>query len=87
MSLSYNRLPSTPRMADPRTRSIDAPGSDKAARFLQLCDAFDVPVLFLCDTPGIMVGPDVETTALVRHVSRLFVTGANLSVPFTTIIR
>jgi acetyl-CoA carboxylase carboxyltransferase component len=66
--------------------AIDAPGSDKAARFLQLCDAFDVPVLFLCDTPGIMVGPDVETTALVRHVSRLFVTGANLSVPFMTII-
>jgi acetyl-CoA carboxylase carboxyltransferase component len=66
--------------------AIDAPGSDKAARFLQLCDAFDVPVLFLCDTPGIMVGPDVETTALVRHVSRLFVTGANLSVPFMTIV-
>jgi acetyl-CoA carboxylase carboxyltransferase component len=66
--------------------AIDAPGADKAARFLQLCDAFDVPVLFLCDTPGIMVGPDVETTALVRHVSRLFVTGANLSVPFMTIV-
>jgi acetyl-CoA carboxylase carboxyltransferase component len=66
--------------------AIDAPGADKAARFLQLCDAFDVPVVFLCDTPGIMVGPDVETTALVRHVSRLFVTGANLSVPFMTIV-
>lgn len=66
--------------------AIDAPGADKAARFLQLCDAFDVPVLFLCDTPGIMVGPEVETTALVRHVSRLFVTGANLSVPFMTIV-
>jgi acetyl-CoA carboxylase carboxyltransferase component len=66
--------------------AIDAHGADKAARFLQLCDAFDVPVLFLCDTPGIMVGPDVERTALVRHVSRLFVTGANLTVPFGTII-
>ena len=66
--------------------AIDADGADKAARFLQLCDAFDVPVLFLCDTPGIMVGPDVERTALVRHVSRLFVTGANLTVPFGTII-
>jgi acetyl-CoA carboxylase carboxyltransferase component len=66
--------------------AIDAPGADKAARFLQLCDTFDVPVLFLCDTPGIMVGPEVETTALVRHVSRLFVTGANLSVPFMTIV-
>jgi acetyl-CoA carboxylase carboxyltransferase component len=66
--------------------AIDADGADKAARFLQLCDAFDLPVLFLCDTPGIMVGPEVEQTALVRHVSRLFVTGANLTVPTGTII-
>jgi acetyl-CoA carboxylase carboxyltransferase component len=66
--------------------AIDADGADKAARFLQLCDAFDLPVLFLCDTPGIMVGPDAEATGLVRHVSRLFVTGANLDVPFGTII-
>jgi acetyl-CoA carboxylase carboxyltransferase component len=66
--------------------AIDADGSDKGARFLQLCDAFDLPVLFLCDTPGIMVGPEVETTALVRHASRMFVTGANLTVPTGTII-
>jgi acetyl-CoA carboxylase carboxyltransferase component len=66
--------------------AIDADGADKAARFMQLCDAFDLPILFLCDTPGIMVGPEAEATALVRHVSRLFVTGANLSVPFGTII-
>jgi len=66
--------------------AIDSDGADKAARFLQLCDAFDLPVLFLCDTPGIMVGPEVERTALVRHAARLFVTGANLSVPFFTIV-
>jgi acetyl-CoA carboxylase carboxyltransferase component len=66
--------------------AIDADGADKAARFMQLCDAFDLPLLFLCDTPGIMVGPDAERTALVRHVSRLFVTGASLSVPFGTIV-
>jgi acetyl-CoA carboxylase carboxyltransferase component len=66
--------------------AIDADGADKAARFLQLCDAFGLPVLFLCDTPGFMVGPDAERTALVRHVSRMFVTGANLSVPFATIV-
>jgi len=66
--------------------AIDADGADKAARFLQLCDAFDIPVLFLCDTPGIMVGTEAEKTALVRHVSRLFVVGANLTVPFFTII-
>ncbi|HYZ97464.1 MAG TPA: carboxyl transferase domain-containing protein, partial [Acidimicrobiales bacterium] len=66
--------------------AIDSDGADKAARFLQLCDAFDLPVLFLCDTPGIMVGPDAETTALVRHACRLFVVGANLDVPFGTIV-
>jgi acetyl-CoA carboxylase carboxyltransferase component len=66
--------------------AIDSDGADKAARFLQLCDAFDVPLLFLCDTPGIMVGPEAEDAALVRHASRLFVTGASLSVPFGTII-
>jgi len=66
--------------------AIDSDGADKAARFMQLCDAFDLPILFLCDTPGIMVGPEVEKTALVRHASRMFVTGASLSVPFFTIV-
>src|SRR6185436_9461808 len=66
--------------------AIDTPGADKAARFLQLCDAFDLPVLFLCDTPGFMVGPESEATGAVRHMARMFVTGANLTVPFATII-
>ncbi|HEX8804033.1 MAG TPA: carboxyl transferase domain-containing protein, partial [Acidimicrobiales bacterium] len=66
--------------------AIDADGADKAARFMQLCDAYDLPLLYLCDTPGIMVGPEAETTALVRHVSRLFVTGAGLTVPFGTVV-
>jgi acetyl-CoA carboxylase carboxyltransferase component len=66
--------------------AIDSDGADKAARFLQLCDAFDVPLLLLCDTPGIMVGPEAEATALVRHASRLFVVGASLTVPFGTIV-
>ena len=66
--------------------AIDADGADKAARFMQLCDAFDLPILFLCDTPGIMVGPEAEKTALVRHCSRMFVTGASLTVPFFTIV-
>jgi acetyl-CoA carboxylase carboxyltransferase component len=60
--------------------------ADKAARFLQLCEAFRLPVLFLCDTPGIMVGPDAEATALVRHASRLFLAGAALTVPFMTVV-
>jgi len=66
--------------------AIDADGADKAARFLQLCDAFELPVLFLCDTPGFMVGPAAERTATVRHFSRLFLTGANLSVPTGAIV-
>ncbi len=66
--------------------AIDSPAADKAARFMQLCDAFDIPIVFLCDTPGIMVGPEAEKTALVRHCSRMFVTGASLTVPFCTII-
>ena len=66
--------------------AIDAGGADKAARFMQLCEAFDLPLLFLCDTPGFMVGPEAEETALVRHVSRMFVTGAGLTVPFCTVI-
>ncbi len=66
--------------------AIDADAADKGARFLQLCDAYDLPVLTLCDTPGFMVGPDAEQTALVRHVSRLFVTAASITVPMATIV-
>ena len=53
---------------------------------MQLCDAFDLPILSLCDTPGFMVGPPAERTATVRHFARMFVTGANLSVPLGTIV-
>ena len=66
--------------------AIDSDGADKAARFMQLCDAFDVPIISLCDTPGMMVGPEVEATALVRHCSRLFVAGANITVPYITVV-
>jgi acetyl/propionyl-CoA carboxylase alpha subunit/acetyl-CoA carboxylase carboxyltransferase component len=66
--------------------AIDSDGADKAARFITLCDAFDIPLLFLCDTPGIMVGPDAEKTALVRHSSRMFLAAANVTVPYLTII-
>ena len=66
--------------------AIDSDGADKAARFLQICEAFDVPVLSLSDTPGMMVGPEIEKTALVRHCSRLFLIGANLTVPILSVI-
>jgi acetyl/propionyl-CoA carboxylase alpha subunit len=66
--------------------AIDADAADKAARFMQLCDAFGLPILSLCDTPGFMVGPDAERTALVRHVARMFVNAGSLTVPVLTVI-
>ncbi|MEJ1970303.1 MAG: carboxyl transferase domain-containing protein [Rhizomicrobium sp.] len=66
--------------------AIDGPCADKAARFMQLCDAFGLPIVSLCDTPGFMVGPEAEKTALVRRVSRMFVVGGALSVPIFTVV-
>jgi acetyl-CoA carboxylase carboxyltransferase component len=66
--------------------AIDADGADKAARFLQLCDAYSMPVVSLCDTPGFMVGPDSERSATVRHFPRLFVLGGHMTVPFVTVV-
>ncbi len=68
--------------------AIDAPACDKLARFLQLCDAFALPVVSLCDTPGFMVGVESEKTAMVRKTSRLFIIGSTMRVPvFTVILR
>jgi acetyl/propionyl-CoA carboxylase alpha subunit/acetyl-CoA carboxylase carboxyltransferase component len=68
--------------------AIDADAADKGARFMQLCNAHGLPLVSLVDTPGFMVGPEVEATAQVRHVSRLFVTAASLRVPcFSVVLR
>ena len=68
--------------------AVDSDGADKCARFIQLCDAFDLPVLSLMDCPGMMVGPDVEAAALVRHCVRTFNAGANMTSPlFSVIVR
>ena len=66
--------------------AIDTPAADKMARFIQLCDAFDIPIVSLCDTPGFMVGPQAEETAQVRHFARLFVTTASVTVPWVTVV-
>ena len=66
--------------------AIDSDAADKAARFMQLCDAFDIPIVSLCDTPGNMVGPEYEKEALVRHCGRLYVIGANVTVPIFTVV-
>ena len=66
--------------------AIDSPGADKGSRFIQLCDAFDIPILSLIDCPGIMVGPESEKTALVRHAGRMFVVGANIETPLMSVV-
>lgn len=66
--------------------AITSDAADKAARFLQLCDAFGIAVISLVDTPGMMVGPKAEETALVRHTSRVLVIGASLRVPFIAVV-
>lgn len=66
--------------------AIDAVAGDKAARFMQLCQAHGLPMVSLCDTPGFMVGPEAEQQATVRHVSRMFVTAASLKIPFFTVV-
>jgi acetyl-CoA carboxylase carboxyltransferase component len=66
--------------------AIDAPAADKAARFLQLCDGHDLPVLSLCDTPGFLVGPEAEETAQVRRFSRLFISAQSMTVPMVTVV-
>jgi len=66
--------------------AIDGPASDKASRFMQLCDAFNIPILSLCDAPGFMVGPECESAAMVRHAARMFVVGASLKVPILTVV-
>jgi acetyl-CoA carboxylase carboxyltransferase component len=66
--------------------AIDADAADKAARFLQLCNAHGLPVVSLVDTPGFMVGPAIETQAQVRHVSRMFIAAAHLRVPFFSVV-
>ncbi len=66
--------------------AIDSDGADKAAHFMQICDAYDIPLVSLCDTPGNMVGPEAEKTALVRHCCRLYVIAANVTVPLFTVV-
>jgi len=66
--------------------AIDADAADKAARFMQLCNAHGLAIVSLIDTPGFMVGPEIEEKAQVRHVSRMFVTAAHLRVPFLALV-
>jgi len=66
--------------------AIDVDAADKAARFMQLCNAHGLPLVALCDTPGFMVGPDVEAQAQVRHVCRMFMVASHLRVPYFAVV-
>lgn len=66
--------------------AIEAEGADKAARLMQVCNVHGLPILSLCDTPGFMVGPEIEKRAQVRHVCRMFVIGSHLRVPYFTVV-
>jgi acetyl-CoA carboxylase carboxyltransferase component len=66
--------------------AIDAPAANKMARFIELCDAFDLPLLFVVDTPGFMVGPESEETGLIRHSARVVTALSNARVPLLTVV-
>ena len=66
--------------------ALDAPSCDKLARFMQLADAHGLPLVTFVDTPGFMVGPDSERTAMVRHAARLFINAASLRVPVLSVV-
>ncbi len=66
--------------------AIEHNAGDKLARFTQLCDAYDIPMLSLVDCPGFMVGPDSEKNATVRHISRVYVNAASSTIPLFTVV-
>jgi acetyl-CoA carboxylase carboxyltransferase component len=66
--------------------ALDANACDKLARFMQLADAFGLPLITFVDTPGFMVGPASEATAMLRHAARVFVTAAALRVPVASVV-
>jgi len=66
--------------------AIDGEAADKASRFMSLCGTFGIPLVFLCDTPGFMVGPEAEETGLVKRAAKLFTTAASLDVPFCSVV-
>ncbi|MFZ2399711.1 MAG: carboxyl transferase domain-containing protein, partial [Smithella sp.] len=70
----------------PVNGSFFAEGADKAAKLMRICQAHGLPILSLCDTPGFMVGPEIEKRAQVRHVCRMFVIGSHLTVPYFTVV-
>src|SRR3954469_2857693 len=65
---------------------LDNDSADKAARFVTLCDAFGIPLLFLQDVPGFMVGTKVEAGGIIRHGAKMLHAIANATVPKVTVV-
>ncbi len=66
--------------------ALDVNASDKAARFVNLCDAFRIPLLFLQDVPGFMVGSKVEQQGIIRHGAKMMYAVASATVPKITVV-
>ncbi len=67
---------------------LDVNSADKAARFVNLCDAFNIPLVFLQDVPGFMVGTKVEQAGIIRHGAKMMYAVASATVPkFTVVVR
>ena len=66
--------------------ALDCDASDKAARFMQICDAFGVPLLFLEDCPGFMVGKHVEHLGIIRHGAKMLHVMSSATVPKMTVV-
>ncbi len=66
--------------------AVDHGAATKAGEFMQLCERWGIPILFLCDTPGFMVGPDSDAEGLPRSAGALFRIGGNLTVPFGLVV-
>jgi acetyl-CoA carboxylase carboxyltransferase component len=71
-----------------RSGAIHVDSADKAARFISLCDAFNVPLLFLCDIPGFMIGSAVERQGIIRHGAKMVAAMSSAAVPrFCIVLR
>jgi acetyl-CoA carboxylase carboxyltransferase component len=65
---------------------LDSNAADKAARFIRMCDAFNVPLVYLMDVPGFMVGSQVEKEGIIRHGAKMLYATSEATVPKVTVI-
>ena len=66
--------------------ALDIDSADKAARFIMLCDAFGIPLVFLQDVPGFMVGSKVERAGIIRHGAKMLYAVSEATVPKLTVV-